>query len=615
MPGDLLRAATNGDAATCLKLLALPEGQIPDDDLNAPDVIEKRRDPDGLKGALDGGKAYTTSVLLEACHHSMTEVVAALLARKDFTAEAANLRREIGETTRGEGWGRGGFGNPGGGCARFLAVGGTALHVAASAGSVGCCKALLDSEKFSDDSVGDEWSLSGNSWPGHTALHCAAENGRADVVKFLLDCERFSSAEEGSLIGAAGRAQDTALHRAVDPEDFDGISRVSEEHAETVRVLLTHPKFHPHLTATDWSGKTARDLAKDGTAAAARENDDCERAQARPSSASSSSSVSSSSGIDPETCARTLRNHVTVLDAFNDCVGEEVVNILMRLANEGLEDEALKQLAAHPAGAADQHTANNSKYSVNSSPETDGYGSTVLHCASARGLSRLVYALLERPDLDPQVANLNLGYSDEAVDTDPKTRDGPRSGTPLYQAAKNGHAECIRVLLRNRDKYTAVEDAFVRTSNHGQGQSFPRYTPLHVAAGMGNIEAVRVLLNHERFSADAVTAEAKGGDTCLHLAAASSENAKDLCSLILGHQKFAQSKGGRMVNHCNRDGETAETIAKVYGGEKTLEAFTAWKEQDAKKRAAAASGADAAGSGGAGDGRLRSAGRRRAGPR
>ena len=136
------------------------------------------------------------------------------------------------------------------------------------------------------------------------------------------------------------------------------------------------------------------------------------------------------------------------------------------------------------------------KWDVNAA---DYSGSTALTWAAQRGHEGVVKALLERGDVNPDLAEPKYGRAPlwvaaaeghrgvvkiflERDDVDPNQADTEYGATPLSRAAEKGHEGVIKVLLEREDVNPNQADI-----KHGR-------TPLSWAAESGNEGVVRILL-------------------------------------------------------------------------------------------------------------------------
>lgn len=108
----------------------------------------------------------------------------------------------------------------------------------------------------------------------------------------------------------------------------------------------------------------------------------------------------------------------------------------------------------------------------------------------------------------------------------------PQGCTPLYWAARNGHAKCVDVLLRaGADKEAGDKGG---------------WTPLHVSAANGRTECVEQLLA----AGALVDARDKYGNTPLSHAASNGRLASIHALLRAGSNKDAQDESGWTPLHC-----------------------------------------------------------------
>jgi len=136
----------------------------------------------------------------------------------------------------------------------------------------------------------------------------------------------------------------------------------------------------------------------------------------------------------------------------------------------------------------------------------DCTGSTALTWATRRGQDEVVKVLLEREDIDPNIAETQDGQTPLALaaesghegivkillerqDTNPNTADTEYGRTPLLWAAKRGHEGVAKMLLERKDVRTATPD------NKNQ-------TPLSLAHSEGHDGIARILLERNNLNAE-----------------------------------------------------------------------------------------------------------------
>ncbi|KJE89149.1 fetal globin inducing factor [Capsaspora owczarzaki ATCC 30864] len=110
--------------------------------------------------------------------------------------------------------------------------------------------------------------------------------------------------------------------------------------------------------------------------------------------------------------------------------------------------------------------------------------------------------------------------------------------TPIHRASYNGHIKTIELLLAHKADPTAL-------TNDG-------WLPLHCAAKWGFAGVVQMLLN---LGAGSVNATTHGGQTPLHLAAASGERGYNVIMLLISWPHV-------QLNARNSQGDTASDIAR-----------------------------------------------------
>jgi len=145
----------------------------------------------------------------------------------------------------------------------------------------------------------------------------------------------------------------------------------------------------------------------------------------------------------------------------------------------------------------------------------DCMGNTALTWATRRGKGEVVKVLLEREDIDPNVADIQDGR------------------TPLTLAAENGHVGLVKILLERQDTNPNTVD-----TEYGR-------TPLSWAAWRGHEKVAKILLKREDI--DPNTADTQDGRTPLTLAAESGH--EGLVKILLERQdtnpNTADTKYGR----------------------------------------------------------------------
>ena len=152
----------------------------------------------------------------------------------------------------------------------------------------------------------------------------------------------------------------------------------------------------------------------------------------------------------------------------------------------------------------------------------DCVGSTALTWATRRGQEEVIKVLLEREDINPNIADTQDGRTPltlaaesgfegvlkillEREDVNPNHPDTKFSRTPLSWAAENGHEGVVKILLER-------EDVNPNTADTEYGR-----TPLSWAAQSGHSGVVKILLEREDVNPN--TADTKYGRTPLSWAA------------------------------------------------------------------------------------------------
>jgi len=190
----------------------------------------------------------------------------------------------------------------------------------------------------------------------------------------------------------------------------------------------------------------------------------------------------------------------------------------------------------------------------------DCMGKTALTWATRRGKGEVVKVLLEREDIDPNVADIQDGRTPltlaaenghvglvkillERQDTNPNTADTKYGRTPLSWATWRGHEKVAKMLLEREDIDPNVAD-----TQDG-------HTPLTLATESGHEGLVKILLERQDTNTD--MADTKYGRTPLSWAA------------WRGHEKVAKMLLKREDINPNtvdtQDGQTPLTLAAEGG--------------------------------------------------
>ncbi|KAG7455791.1 hypothetical protein MATL_G00244710 [Megalops atlanticus] len=173
------------------------------------------------------------------------------------------------------------------------------------------------------------------------------------------------------------------------------------------------------------------------------------------------------------------------------------------------------------------------------------------------------------------------------------THPHPDANAALFSAARNGHADCVQLLLAagasadapDADGFTPLHSAaahrharcvelLVGVAADVNQVAAGGQSALFLAGGSGSAECVRVLLNA---GADCTVTTADGW-TVLH--AVASRGHSDSLELLLSHPCLQAS----LLTHTNTDGWTAAHIAASNGNKRCLELLCCHSQQDLELR-------------------------------
>jgi len=146
---------------------------------------------------------------------------------------------------------------------------------------------------------------------------------------------------------------------------------------------------------------------------------------------------------------------------------------------------------------------------------------TVLHAAATVGCAPLVKFILGIKDVDVNAK-------------------GKKGATPLTCAIENKHQDCAKLLMEEGN------------ADVNAGASEGAWNPALSAAYKADVDSMKLLIASGKLDVNMVQKEQKGY-SCIHFAAASKNNAKELLTLLLDN--------GANINALNDNGQTALHIA------------------------------------------------------
>ena len=375
---------------------------------------------------------------------------------------------------------------------------------------------------------------------GETPLYCAAERGHAECVKLLLAAPDIDTSDWPSITIAVLKNDGNTLKQLI--QSGNNVNKADKDgrpllywaarygHAECVKLLLAAPGID--VNKADKDGRTPLYWAAE-----------CGHAD----------------------CVKLLLEHprIDVNHATN-----EYRETPLHLATIRGHTEVVKRLLEHP------------RIDVNKA-DKDGY--TPLYNTIVHGHPDCVKLLLEHPRIDTHNLSpiLIAAWKNDSDTLNQLIRSGidvnkaDKNGyTPLYWAARYGHAECVKLLLstpgidiNEADKYGSTPLYWAARNGHAECVKLllaapgievnkadkDGYTPLGWAAYWGHTECVKLLLAAPGIK---VNKADKYGQTPLYKTMVHGH--PDCVKLLLEHPRID-------VNKATKDGETPLHEAARYG--------------------------------------------------